>query len=82
MRTEDLFRQNDFFDAVSTLGSHAGLSFSAAAGVDAIGKLRVGSSGAARGIVLTAVIWGFFWMNDRTKEIIQEEIFRRAGHPA
>lgn len=81
LKTEELFTQHDFFNSVSKLGSHLGLSFSTAAGVDSIKKLRNGNfrRPVTRNFLVTALIWGFFWNNEGAKNTIQEEIFRRAG---
>ncbi|WP_417521503.1 hypothetical protein [Marinobacter sp.] len=81
LKSEELFAHYDYFDAVSSIGSHLGVSFSAAAGVDTIKKLRNGNfqRPAFRNLLITALVWGFFWNNEGAKNKIKEEIFRRAG---
>ena len=78
LKTEELFSHYDYFDAVSELGSRVGLTFSGLSGYDAIRKLRAASAAHARGVVLTALVWEFYWLADVTKTVIEEEVFGRA----
>lgn len=82
MPTAELFRHHEFFDTIGTAGANIGITFSATAGVDALRSLQKNGSLAARGFAVSVAIWGFFWLNDKTKGVIQEEIFRRAGKAA
>lgn len=78
--TAELIRRHDFVDAVSQAGSLAGVTFSVSAGAGFVSKLRtVPANVAMRGFVPMVVIWGFFWLNDQSKSLIQEEVFRRAA---
>lgn len=81
LKTEDLFKQHDYFDAVSEFGSLVGVTVSASSGYGAIKELvnRRFALASAQTFIATVLAWGFFWNNDAAKATIREEIFRRAG---
>jgi len=79
LSTSELLNQHDFFSTIAEAGSIMGLTFSFASGADAIRKIRASSFTSAPGLVASVAIWGFFWMNEKTRSQIQDEIFRRAA---
>ena len=76
MTTEELFQQYEFWSSIAKLGERLGLGMSATAVADIIKKIRVGNVPA---VSATALIWGFYWMNAKTRDNIQQEINWRAG---
>jgi hypothetical protein len=81
LKTEDLFKQYEYFDSVSQFGSAVGITFSASSGYGAVKELvnRRFALASAQTFIATVLAWGFFWNNDGAKATIREEIFRRAG---
>lgn len=80
LTTDELLRQHDFLETVSEAGSLMGFGLSLRDGASFFKTLRQTSAAVAmRAFLSTVAIWGFFWMNDKSKSLIQEEIFRRAA---